>query len=101
MTCFSESSPGRNDFILSALVQVDPELLTLKGRQIAIVREAGVHCAVVSGVSSVFAAAAALQFKCTRPGGTQTLILTRRAQLSPKAHERPIVLLSRVGAALP
>ena len=39
----------------------DPEFLTLKGRQIAIVRDAGVNCAVLPGVSSVFAAAAALQ----------------------------------------
>ena len=31
----------------------DPEFLSLKGRQIAIVRDAGVNCAVVPGVSSV------------------------------------------------
>lgn len=34
----------------------DQEFLSLKGRQIVIVRDAGENCAVVPGVSAVFAA---------------------------------------------
>jgi precorrin-4 C11-methyltransferase len=57
----------------------DPSLYGAIGEQIAALDAAGVHSAVVPGVSSLFAAAAALGREYTLPDITQTLIVTRCA----------------------
>src|SRR5205807_2387071 len=49
----------------------------------ALLREAGTPYEVVPGVSSVFAAAAALGVELTEPGGTQTVVLTRQGRRVP------------------
>ena len=61
----------------------DPSVFGAIHEQIAGLREAGVRFEVVPGVSSAFAAAAALGLEFTLPQQTQTLMLTRVAGRTP------------------
>ena len=55
----------------------DPSVYGAMHEQMVLLEAAGVECAVVPGVSSVFAAAAALNAELTVPEVAQTVILTR------------------------
>jgi precorrin-4 C11-methyltransferase len=63
----------------------DPSLYGALGEQLAALREAGVPSTVVPGVSSAFAAAAALGCELTLPGVAQTVVLTRVARRTRSA----------------
>ncbi|MCS7222061.1 MAG: precorrin-4 C(11)-methyltransferase [Anaerolineae bacterium] len=61
----------------------DPAIFGAIAEQMAALDEAGTRYAIVPGVSSAFAAAAALGIEYTLPQGTQTLILTRLGGKTP------------------
>ncbi len=61
----------------------DPSVYGAIAEQMALLREAGYAYEVVPGVSSAFAAAAALGVELTEPGGSQTLIFTRHGDRVP------------------
>lgn len=61
----------------------DPSLYGAISEQMAHLREACCAYEVVPGVSSVFAAAAALGVELTEPGGSQTLVVTRHGRRVP------------------
>ena len=61
----------------------DPSIYGAIREQIEALKESGVEVEVVPGVSSVFAAAAALKAEFTVPEITQTLIITRREGRTP------------------
>ncbi len=69
--------------LVARLQSGDPALYGAIREQMAVLRAAGVTSAVIPGVSSVFAAAAALGAELTVPGMTQTVILTRREGRTP------------------
>ena len=78
----------------------DPSVYGAIGEQIAALREAGVPIEVVPGVSSVFAAAAALALEFTAPGLTQTLILTRLAGRTAVPEREALRSLAAHGASM-
>ncbi|MEF2967351.1 precorrin-4 C(11)-methyltransferase [Paenibacillus sp. M1] len=55
----------------------DPAMYGAILEQMSLLKLCGIPCEIVPGVSSVFAAAAALEAELTVPGLTQTVILTR------------------------
>ncbi|MCG6197811.1 precorrin-4 C(11)-methyltransferase, partial [Anoxybacillus sp. LAT_38] len=61
----------------------DPSVDGATMEQIALLKRAGIDVEIVPGVSSVFAAAAALGAELTIPELTQTLILTRAEGRTP------------------
>jgi precorrin-4/cobalt-precorrin-4 C11-methyltransferase len=61
----------------------DPSVYGATMEQIALLKQAGIDVEIVPGVSSVFAAAAALGAELTIPELTQTLILTRAEGRTP------------------
>lgn len=61
----------------------DPSLYGAVREQMELCEELGIEYEVVPGVSSVFAAAAALRVELTVPGGTQTLICSRLQGRTP------------------
>ncbi|MBO8171526.1 MAG: precorrin-4 C(11)-methyltransferase [Bacillaceae bacterium] len=61
----------------------DPSVFGAVMEQIALLKKEGISCEVVPGVSSVFAAAAAIGAELTVPDLTQTLILTRAEGRTP------------------
>src|SRR5262245_37265527 len=87
----------------------DPALYGATSEQMALLRAAGCPYEVVPGVSSVFAAAAALGVELTEPGGSQTVVLTRHGKRVPTPageqlrelarHRSTIVVLLSAAAA--
>jgi cobalt-precorrin 5A hydrolase/precorrin-3B C17-methyltransferase len=61
----------------------DPSVYGALSEQLAWLRAAGCPYEVVPGVSSAFAAAAALGVELTEPGGSQTVVLTRHGRRVP------------------
>jgi precorrin-4 C11-methyltransferase/precorrin-2 C(20)-methyltransferase len=61
----------------------DAALYGAVSEQMSLLRAAGCPYEVVPGVSSVFAAAAALGVELTEPGGAQTVVLTRHGKRVP------------------
>lgn len=61
----------------------DPSVFGAINEQIILLRQKGYDCEVIPGVSSVFAAAAAVQAELTIPELTQTVILTRTEGRTP------------------
>lgn len=61
----------------------DPSVYGALAEQIGMLRSAGVPFEIVPGVSSIFAAAAALGVELTVPGGAQTVVLTRQGRRAP------------------
>ncbi|MDR2490407.1 MAG: precorrin-4 C(11)-methyltransferase [Spirochaetaceae bacterium] len=78
----------------------DPSLYGAIDEQMAALDAAGVRHAVVPGVSSVFAAAAALEREFTLPGTTQTLIVTRCAGRTAVPAGERLAALAAHGASL-
>lgn len=78
----------------------DPSMYGAIAEQIEGLRKVDVEPVVVPGVSSVFAAAAALNAELTYPGVSQSLILTRTAGRTPMpAGENPTAF-AKTGATL-
>lgn len=85
----------------------DPSIFGALLEQAALLAEAGIPYETVPGVSSVFAAAAALDAELTIPDLTQTVILTRMTGRTPvpekerlrdlAAHEATLVLFLSAG----
>ncbi len=72
----------------------DTALYSAIGEQIEALEAERVPTAVVPGVTSAFAAAASLKRELTLPGGTQTVILTRRAGRTPVPESESISRLA-------
>lgn len=78
----------------------DPCLYGAIAEQIAALEERGVDARIVPGVSSVFAAAAALGCELTLPGVSQSLVLTRTPGRTPMPAGEDAAAFARTGATL-
>ena len=78
----------------------DPSVYGAVGEQFRELDKAGIPYTVVPGVSSVFAAAAALQTELTMPEISQTVILTRDAGRTPVPEKESLELLAAHGSTL-
>ena len=78
----------------------DPSLYGAIREQMDELDTKGISYAVVPGVSSFSAAAAALQEEYTLPGVSQTLILTRMAGRTPVPENESIATLAAHGASM-
>lgn len=72
----------------------DPSLYGAIREQIEVCEELGIDWEVVPGVSSAFAAAARLGIEYTVPGGTQTLVFTRKEGRTPVPPEESLARLA-------
>ena len=72
----------------------DPAMYGAIAEQIKRLDAQGIDYEVIPGVSSVFAAAAAVKKELTLPGITQTMILTRRAGRTPVPPKERLELLA-------
>lgn len=78
----------------------DPSMYGAIQEQIDFCAARGIPTEVVPGVSSVFAAAAALKRELTLPGVSQTLILTRAAGRTPVPDGEGLAALGAHGATM-
>ena len=78
----------------------DPTLYGATLEQMRRLDDLGLEYEVVPGVSSVFAATAALKTELTAPGGVQTLILTRAAGRTPVPESENLADLARHQASI-
>jgi len=78
----------------------DPSLYGAIAEQMRALRERGVDFAVVPGVSSFTAAAAALPAELTAPGVSQTVIVTRQPGRTPVPPGQEIAGLAAHGATM-
>mgnify|MGYP000003788821 FL=1 len=78
----------------------DPAMYGAVGEQFRALDERGIPYEVVPGVSSVFAAAAALKTEFTMPGVSQTAILTRAAGRTPVPEGEELTGLAAHGSTL-
>ncbi|MDI6709876.1 MAG: precorrin-4 C(11)-methyltransferase [Thermoanaerobacterales bacterium] len=78
----------------------DPLLYGALAEQVRALERLGVSYEVVPGVSACFAAAALLGKEYTLPGGSQTLILTRRAGRTPVPESESLPRLAAARASL-
>ncbi len=78
----------------------DPSIFGAVQEQVAALEARGVPCSVVPGVSSVFAAAAALGVELTAPELSQTVILTRMEGRTPMPPGEKLRDLARHQATL-
>lgn len=78
----------------------DPSMYGAIAEQIKYLEQANINYEVIPGVSSVFAAAAAVSKELTLPGITQTMILTRRAGRTPVPPKERIELLGAHGSSM-
>lgn len=72
----------------------DPSMYGATMEQIALLKRADIECEIVPGVSSVFAAAAAVGAELTIPELTQTLILTRAEGRTPVPEREQLTKLA-------
>ena len=78
----------------------DPSIYGAVGEQFRELDRAGIPYTVVPGVSSVFAAAAALQTELTMPDISQTVIMTRDAGRTPVPGKESLESLAAHGSTL-
>jgi precorrin-4/cobalt-precorrin-4 C11-methyltransferase len=78
----------------------DPSLYGAIAEQILICRDHGIEWEVIPGVSSFFAAAAALGQELTLPGVSQTVIITRAAGRTPVPDRESLQELARSRATM-
>ncbi|WP_417910154.1 precorrin-4 C(11)-methyltransferase [Candidatus Electronema sp. PJ] len=78
----------------------DPSLYGAIREQIQRLAQEGIPCEVVPGVSSAFAAAAALQVELTVPELTQTVIFTRIGGRTPVPEQESLRNLAAIRASL-
>lgn len=78
----------------------DPAIYGAIQEQMAELDRLGIDYAVVPGVSSAFAAAAALKQELTLPEVTQTVILTRLAGRTPVPERERLARIAEIGATM-
>ena len=78
----------------------DPSVYGAVGEQYRALDEAGIPYSVIPGVSSVFAAAAALRTELTMPDISQTVILTRMPGRTPVPEKESLESLAAHGSTL-
>jgi len=78
----------------------DPSIYGAIQEQMAELDRLGIGYAVIPGVSSAFAAAAALRQELTLPEVTQTVILTRLAGRTPVPERERLSEIARIGATM-
>ncbi|MPN19691.1 Cobalt-precorrin-4 C(11)-methyltransferase [bioreactor metagenome] len=78
----------------------DPSIYGAIREQADLLSARGVPYSVVPGVSSFCAAAAAMGAEYTRPGGSQTVILTRIEGRTPVPEKENLSSLAQTGASL-
>ena len=78
----------------------DPAMYGAINEQIRGLAEKGVGASIVPGVSSVFAAAAALGCELTCPDGSQSVVLTRTPGRTPMPESEDAAAFARTGATL-
>jgi len=78
----------------------DPAMYGAIAEQMSGLDAAGIDYEIIPGVSSVFAAAAAVKAELTQPGITQTVILGRRAGRTPVPGGESLVELARHNASM-
>ncbi|MCK5844849.1 MAG: precorrin-4 C(11)-methyltransferase, partial [Victivallales bacterium] len=78
----------------------DPAMYGAISEQMNALDKFGIDYEMIPGVSSVFAAAAALKTELTMPGITQTVILTRREGRTPVPESENIAKLAANGASV-
>lgn len=78
----------------------DPSLYGAIQEQLVELDRLGIVCEVVPGVTSAFAAAAALQQELTLPEVSQTLVVTRLAGRTPVPERERLAELAGIGATL-
>ena len=78
----------------------DPALYGAINEQIRLLDAKGVTASIVPGVSSVFAAAAALGTELTSPGASQSVVLTRTPGRTPMPESEDAALFASTGATL-
>lgn len=78
----------------------DPSVYGAIQEQFKLLEEQGIQYSVIPGVSSVFAAAAAVKKEFTLPEVSQTLILTRLAGRTPVPEKENLALLAQHQASM-
>lgn len=78
----------------------DPSVYGAIQEQMAALDEVGIEYGVVPGVTSAFAAAAALKQELTLPEVSQTVILTRLEGKTPVPERERLAEIARIGATL-
>lgn len=78
----------------------DPSLFGAVSEQRRLLEERGLAVRFIPGVSSLQAASAALGIQYTVPGGSQTVICTRRGGRTPVPSKEGLKLLAASGAAM-
>ncbi len=78
----------------------DPSIYGALREQMGLLAEANIACAMVPGVSSFSAAAAAVGKEYTLPEISQTIILTRQAGRTPVPEEQALGSLAKHGASM-
>lgn len=78
----------------------DPAMYGAINEQIRALAQQGVAASIVPGVSSVFAAAAALGCELTSPDGSQSVVLTRAPGRTPVPESEDAAVFARTGATL-
>lgn len=78
----------------------DPSLYGAIQEQLVELDRLGIACEVVPGVTSAFAAAAALRQELTLPEVSQTVIITRLAGRTPVPERERLAELASIGATL-
>ncbi len=94
------TAAARNGLIAARLHTGDPSLYGAIAEQMARLDAAGVSFEIVPGVSSACAAAAAIPLEYTQPGGSQSLIITRRAGRTPVPDREGLSMLAQHGASM-
>lgn len=78
----------------------DPSLYGAIAEQIDLLRQRGIEVSLVPGVSCFQAAAARLSIEYTIPGGTQTVICSRRKGRTPVPDDESLHRLAAIGSTL-
>jgi precorrin-4/cobalt-precorrin-4 C11-methyltransferase len=78
----------------------DPSIYGAIQEQMAALDEFGIDYRVVPGITSAFAAAAALRQELTLPEVSQTVIITRLAGKTPVPERERLAGIARIGATL-
>lgn len=91
---------ARRGAVVVRLHSGDPSVYGALAEQLRLLRDEGVPYEIVPGVSSAFAAAAALGTELTQPGGAQTVIFTRHGTRVPTPERERLRELARTRSTL-
>ena len=78
----------------------DPGLFSTIREQIDKLEKDGLRCIVVTGITAILGAAAAMNLELTLPGNTQTVIITRAEFRTPVPEREKISELAKHGATM-